>query len=417
MPFPVLVPTLLAACFGLAEPPAAFVPSEQHPPNAREALAPDITDRLEVLGHPLAGRYPDGSQFHYARTICDLQAFEGKLYLGYGDFKRNSGPTDIWYYDLKDKVFVKQDQIEDEVADHYRVIDGRLYLPGMDPTEDWSLGNFYRLEDGRWIKHRTLPDSVHSADIVGLNHKLYALSARPKPPMCLLESSDDGKTWHAYDAPSGESRIEGRLILLEDRLYLTTVGPAGEVKLSLFNGTGFDACPGEMLPGAERPVRTDPGFQSWSALEKPTSFRGRLAYIGVNRRVNFREQDLDQAWPPDRTLGLFVATATEPTRFAVARTTVEGTLTDIAADEGRLYVVGYRWKQEGQPAQRALSTVFASADLTHWSKLFSLEHESFVSALEVIDGDFYLGLGGTRQHCAPSTGMIVKVRKEQLESH
>ena len=35
---------------------------------------------VENLGNPLAKRYPDGSTFHYARTISDLQAFDGKLY-------------------------------------------------------------------------------------------------------------------------------------------------------------------------------------------------------------------------------------------------------------------------------------------------------------------------------------------------
>jgi hypothetical protein len=39
-----------------------------------------------------------------------------------------------------------------------------------------------------------------------------------------------------------------------------------------------------------------------------------------------------------------------------------------------------------------------------------------VSAIEVVGGDFYLGLGGTRQFCTSMTGAILKVGKEALAS-
>jgi hypothetical protein len=370
---------------------------------------------VEKLGNPLASRYPDGSPFHFARVVSDLQAFDGKLYVGHGDIVLNSGPTDVWYYDLRTKAFVKQGQVEDEAADHYRVINGRLYLPGMDPREDWSLGNFYRLEGGRWVKHRTLPQSVHSTDIVGLGTLLFAPSARAKPPMCLLESADDGKTWKAYDAPAGCPRIGRRLIVLDGSVYITALDAAGRVKLYRFNGKGFDPCTGDPLPGAEAPARDDTSFWSWSALEKPTTFQDRVVYIGANHRVNFKEKDLAKAWPPYQTLGLFVAAPSGRNGFRAERALTAENLTDIAVDENHCYVVGYRWKRAADPKQGAVSTVFASADLKHWSSVFSFEADTFATAIEVAGGDFYLGLGGTRQYCTPSTGMIVKVAKEQLK--
>ncbi|HJT76082.1 MAG TPA: hypothetical protein VJ739_02680 [Gemmataceae bacterium] len=375
----------------------------------------DVTARVERLGNPLARRYPDGSAFHYARTVSDLRAFDGKLYVGHGDIVLNSGPTDIWYYDLRKKEFVRQGQIEDEAADHYRVIGGRLYLPGMDPREDWSLGNFYRLEGGRWVKHRTLPHSVHSSDIVGVGNTLFALSARPKPPMCLLASGDDGKTWKSYDAPAGYPRLGRRLFVLGGNLYVTAGDAAGDVRVYRFNGGGFDPCRGDMLPGAEVPPRDPPTSHSWSALERPTVFEGGLVYIGARHRVIFTEKDVNKAWPPYRTLGLFAAAPSGPTGLRARRVLTGEELTDIATDGRRCYVVGFRWQSATDPRRGAVSTVFASADLEHWSVLFSFRADTFASALEVIDGDFYLGLGGTRTYCTPSTGMILKVGKEQLK--
>jgi hypothetical protein len=374
----------------------------------------ELPVRVEKLGNPLAKRYPDGSAFHYARTISDLQEFDGKLYVGHGDIVLNSGPTDIWYYDLHKKEFVKQGQIEDEAADHYRVINGRLYLPGMDPREDWSMGNFYRLEDGEWVKHRTLPGSLHSTDIVGIGNSLFALSSREKPPMCLMESSDDGKTWNMHDMPAVNQRIERRLIVLNGSVYITTVDKAGDLRVYRFNGKGFDPCTGEMFPGAE-PLARDPStFWSWSTLEKPTVFKGRIVYIAAHHRLNFKEKDVAKMWPLYKTLGLFAAALSGPNAFRAERSLTAENLTDIAVDDNHCYVVSYRWTNAADPKQGAVCTVFASADLKQWSKLFSFHSDALVSAIEVVGGDFYLGLGGTRQFCTPMTGMILKVGKEEL---
>lgn len=64
-------------------------------PRATGGLAPtDVSEHIEKLGNPLVKRYPDGSRFHYARNISALQGFDGKLYVGHGDWGANSGPTD-----------------------------------------------------------------------------------------------------------------------------------------------------------------------------------------------------------------------------------------------------------------------------------------------------------------------------------
>lgn len=117
-------------------------------------------------------------------------------------------------------------------------------------------------------------------------------------------------------------------------------------------------------------------------------------------------------WPVYKTLGLFVASSSGPNGFRAQRSLTEENLTDIAVDDIHCYVVSYHWTSASDPKQGAVSTVSASADLMHWSKLFSFHSDTFVSAIEVVNGDFYLGLGGTRRFCTPFTGMILKVGKE-----
>ena len=379
----------------------------------------DVSRRIEKLGNPLAQRYPDGSQFHYARSISDLHHFDGKLYVGHGDWAENSGPTDIWYYDLQTKEFSNQGRVDDEAADHYRVINGRLCLPGTDPREDWTLGNFYRLETGEWTKHRTLPAAVHNFDMIGVDTTLYALTSRLiEQPSCLMVSTDDGKTWKVFDIPA-DTRIHPdvymrhRLLVIDGNVYVTGNIASGDIKVHRFNGNGFDLCTGDMLPGVERPRDKEQGG-SWSrlAVEKSMVFKGKAVYLGgLHQSI----KESNPPWRREKTLELFVATLSGPTEFRANRSLAEGIMTDIAVDDECCYVVSYRWNDKDDPKQGAMTSVFASADLKNWSNLFSFHHETFASALEVVNGDFYLGLGGTREFCTAATGTILKVGKDILK--
>jgi hypothetical protein len=425
---PLLLSILILVCFDdLALAPkdvghVSNVPATSSVTLARLESCPtadDVSDRIEQLGNPLVERYPDGSKFQFARRISDLQSFDGKLYVGHGDWAENSGPTDIWYYDLQSKQFVKQGHIEDEAADHYRVVDGTLYLPGTDPQEDWSWGNFYRLENGQWVKHRTLPGAIHNFDIVGVGKALFATVSRlVEQPQCLMVSMDDGKTWTTYEMPDKsrlppDTRIQQRLLVVAGNVYVPGVAASGDVKVYRFNGEGFDPCTGDMLPGAEKPVR-NPRVESWSmlALEKTTTFKSKAVYLGsIVRSI----KDADKPWRSEKASELFVAALSGQNEFRAERSLTEENFTDIAVDDRHCYVVRYRWKDKNDPKQGAVTTVSASADLANWRNLFSFEHETFGSAIEVVDGDFYVGLGGTVEFCAPSTGMILKVGKDRLK--
>jgi hypothetical protein len=375
-------------------------------------------ERLEKLGNPLAQRYPDGSEFQDARNISDLKAFDGKLYVGHGDWGLNSGPTDLWYYDLHKKEFVKQGQIEDEAADHFRVINGRLYVPGTDPREDWSLGNFYRLENGQWVKHRTLPGAIHNFDIVGVGDTLFATTSRLiEQPQCLMVSTDDGKTWTIHEIPPDtnippHTGLRQSVLVIDGSVYVPVIATkSGEAKVYRFNGKGFDPCLGEMLPGAEKPVRNSVSWTT-SVLEKSTIFKGKAVYLGI---VHRSIKDADKPWRSEKTSALFVATLPGPNEFRAERSLAEENPTDLVVDDERCYVVSYRWKNKSDPKQGAVTTIFASTDLKNWSKLFSFDHETYASAIEVVNGDIYLGLGGTGEFWTPSTGMILKVGKDKLK--
>ena len=109
----------------------------------------DVTADVELLGNPFIDRYADRI---YARNVWDIQAFNGIVYLGSGNSSnegpdRNAGPVDVWHFDPDRNAFVNEFTVDEEQIDIFRIIDGKLYIPGHDPLESWQLGNFYVLQN------------------------------------------------------------------------------------------------------------------------------------------------------------------------------------------------------------------------------------------------------------------------------
>ena len=170
----------------------------------------DVTMHVESLGIPLAERYPGGADI-YARNVWDLQAFEGRIYVGGGNWDNkgpapNAGPVPILAWDPDREEVVCEGEVDDEEISRFEVIAGNLYIPGADAMESWELGNLYRREaDGRWHKLRTIPQCIHALALTGYRGRLFAgLKATDTVPWCVdfkgygsavAVSSDGGGSW------------------------------------------------------------------------------------------------------------------------------------------------------------------------------------------------------------------------------
>src|SRR5262245_20113285 len=130
----------------------------------------DVTPRVERIGNPARLSYPAEDKT-FARNAWDLKAFAGRLYVGLGNRDNsepapNAGPVDVWFFSPDSGQFVKEGTLPDEQIETFRVLDGKLVIPGNDPMEPWELGNFYRLDAGSWTKIRTLPNGIHNFDMI-----------------------------------------------------------------------------------------------------------------------------------------------------------------------------------------------------------------------------------------------------------
>lgn len=157
------------------------------------------------LGIPSADQYDPGVR---ARSPWDMTVWDDFLYVGSGDFDANAGPVAVIRRNLTTMEWETGAPLPEEEIDRFCVIDGKLTIPGIDPQESWEFGNYYVLNDGEWVKHRTIPDGVHTFDLVEFDGKIFAGIGAPEEYSPIVASSDDGETFSHVDLYKNGEKLD-----------------------------------------------------------------------------------------------------------------------------------------------------------------------------------------------------------------
>lgn len=117
------------------------------------------------LGVPYADLYTEEQA--NSRLSEDMTVFDGKLYVGGGDYGANTGPVYVMSYDLASGKWEQSSSpLEDEQIKRFRVLGGKLTTLGTDPRSSWDMGNYYLLEGDTWNTLRVLPSGIHCFDAI-----------------------------------------------------------------------------------------------------------------------------------------------------------------------------------------------------------------------------------------------------------
>ncbi len=166
---------------------------------------------LTELGIPSKDNYSPESGGLYA---MDLRIYENKLYVGDGDYGSNTGPINVMAYDISADKWENSGTLPDEAVRRFVILNGKLTVPGTDPRDDWSYGNYYVLENGAWTTVRTIPDGIHNFDMVEFDGKIFAALDKEPGKIPLAASSDGGSTFETV-----EMLKNGELINTEGGVY------------------------------------------------------------------------------------------------------------------------------------------------------------------------------------------------------
>lgn len=327
----------------------------------------NVTRRLEDLGIPLAQAYTDENKDQMlSRRSEDIAIFDGRLYVGCGDYSANTGPVNVYSMGLEDKKWqVSAEALEDEQIKRFLVLDGKLCIPGTDPRGDWSMGNYYLLSDGAWQTHRVLPSGIHCFDGIEFEGNLFfGLGAESGSYPVVVSEGDsfvpvpflrDGV---AVNTSGAEYVRVYNLSVWNSELYaFLTLGNIDDIAYDVYRYDGevfqYHATPPEV-------------FRRGYDLAHTLEFAGMNTFI--NGYCYFITEDMESFRP-----------------WRVGDS-------DLACDMERigdtLYVLAYRELERGYE-----SAVYASEDGKQFEKLFYFEDSLPAACFAYADGTFYFSMG------------------------
>ena len=329
---------------------------------------------FSVLGNPAQAAFPEDG---VARCPWDMILYGDTLYLGSGDYDKNAGPVPVFSYDTKKGVWHTGEMLPEEEINRFISLDGTLSFTGVDPKEDWSFGNYYTLEDGVWVKNRTLPDGIHNFDLVSYGGMLFAalgVAAGKYPVVC---SRDGGEHFEEIvferdGAPVDTSVYQTirthDLILFEDTLYALFTYGDGKLSHDLYR---YDGENGIFLFDNE-----------WGS---------KLTRIKFNHMQITAKESVNDA--------LYLATG------RLYATTDMQALTDITPEGVRLACDLYRdgrdlyalCASKDEESGRFKTSVYKlwDGDTPFFTELFNFLYDVPPISLAVCDDLFYIGMGNT----------------------
>ncbi len=312
---------------------------------ALAACKQDPAPALKLLGvHSQATAQPTAT----GKALVTLCPWQGKLYIGYGDYQHNTGPIDVTAWDPARGTFTRVHTSDTEAIYSYRAVGSSLYAPATDrrANADYAVGEPWRDEKP--------VGSAHAYDIATLDGTdLWLVGAAEGGDYLATawRSTDGGAHWSVAHQPGWNGRYYFAAVYHE-KLYLESwaerpIGPS-----EVFDGTSWQPGP-ELLPEGGHGTR-------------PIVVHDRLVYA--------TKQTFDSPYPglaatPNKLIGF---------DGVVAAAIFDREVLDFFGDDHQLL---------------ALDTggvVWRTTDLARWTRLVdaSAIHPRSLAAL---DGTLYIG--------------------------
>lgn len=167
-----------------------------------------------------------------ARNIQSLTPYEGRLYVGYGDYGDNTGPCDIISVGADGSIQTHLSGVPTESVETIRVFDGALFIPSIDPSWYFGPGGLTTNHGGTWRTIEIRPDMVHTFDFAMTSDGAWWVCGSSLSDTdsqvghaSVLRSTDEGATWTKVRRSSSEGtfvryywiRTDGTYVYVDDR--------------------------------------------------------------------------------------------------------------------------------------------------------------------------------------------------------
>ncbi len=348
--------------------------------------AKDYTDALKFIGNPYLNRYATPEQA-YARNIWNMQVFDHKIFLAAGNSSNrgpasNAGPVPIMTLDPATDQFAEEGQVNDEQIGSFVILNKQLTIPGHDPREDWSAGNYYqRLEKGFWLKTRNIPNALHNYAMVE-HGGIWFAGLGLNDGGAIVASYDQGKTWKTSLQTS--ARVYN-FFQADKKLYAVNslkVEDGGVFIFEHHDDQGFVAR-GDLTPKVMFP-ETELISKKKLKIIRAQSFKNQLIYIGAYAHND--HQDLP--------FGVYFAESLSSGKLNIKKVTLPETSIpwDILQDAQQLFILASADDIYHPPITNYVFRASLSK-VPEFSTHVQFSAESFARSFEWVNQTFYFGLG------------------------
>ncbi len=148
---------------------------------------------MEDLGIPSAMSY--NKDLLTSRNPWDMILFNGKLYIGGGDYGDNTGPVTVWRYDINTSSWENSGIVNDEAVARFHIVGDNLVISGTDPKEDHELGSYYVLNNDVWETVRKVPFAAHIFDIAEYQNETFYAIGTSKNKQSPVQKTTDGENF------------------------------------------------------------------------------------------------------------------------------------------------------------------------------------------------------------------------------
>ncbi len=364
------------------------------------------------LGNPGLSRYASNDETNnMARTVWDMQAYGGKVYFGSGDYDKNQSPAFIGCYDPKtDEAYIFQNNIDDEQVDRFNLIDGKLIVPGIDPSNNSVMHYMYLNEaENSFVNYYMNTDGrLHNFDMAGFDGKVFMGGGTNGnvSASAVAMSTDGGKSFSNVGMYYEGKLINGYTVGGFSRVY-DFFELDGELYALFIHRNNTD---GGSYNGIYKYDTAANTFNYYSPIDVFESGRTH-AYYGANNDTGYISYGYCQA---DITVSDKLAVCngdlliTEDLKNYTQIKPFEGIVfTDIVYANDTLYALGMYPNDEGGITNH----VYKSTDLKNFTEVMRFDSTTHMRSMEYVDGTFVFGAGARRNSNASyDSGTIYRVK-------
>lgn len=364
------------------------------------------------------GKVPAYSYYTHikSRGIRELKAYDGKIFMGLGDWTNNTGPVKILYYNTVTDKIETSGTIEDEAVEAFTIIDNKLYTTGTDPRASlWDYGRYYiyNIDSNSWEQHEFQRGWIHVFEIVEYNGKLFMCgstnASKEKTPIQV--SYDNGNTFEdvtikkdGEQLPYNNSLRFYAFIKFKGDLYAYTYSDYYGIYIYDEEKNEFNF------------LRTLGGKESEYGV--PETFRYNVIHFRNNTVFNNNFIYI--------TGGTYAYKSSDMLKYEKLPITTTDVVQDAVVHDDILYTLSYQYNDDKTFSTR----IYSTKDLETFNLVYEFQIDTLPFSIEYYEDNIYIGTiwdenskdysdysSGIKESTESESGSLYKIDLNKLRTY